>query len=115
MDNIGVEITSIQLPSGSIVVKYANGKTETLPNTCETFHRMHNTWLVPLPPFISDKFKTEMRDITLCTINNNEKCECCIKTFFSSPNEEKVMRFFKYMRNRPDIIPVDKSKWTGAV
>lgn len=111
MDNLGVEITSVQLPSGSIVIKYANGATETLPNTCATYEMMHEKWIIPLPPFITDKYKIQMRDITLCCINKNEKCECAIKDFFASPNEEKVMKFLNYMRNRHITLPEEKAKW----
>lgn len=111
MDNLGVEITSVQLPSGSIVVKYANGATETLPNTCATYEMMHEKWIIPLPPFITDKYKIQMRDITLCCINDNHKCECANMDFFSSPNEEKVMKFLNYMRNRHLTLPAEKAKW----
>jgi len=112
MDNQGVEITSVQLPAGSIVIKYANGATETLPNTHATYEMMHEKWIIPLPPFITDKYKIQMRDITLCCINHNEKCECAIKDFFTSPNEEQVMKFLKYMRSRHIILPEEKAKWT---
>lgn len=112
MDNIGIEIESVEFPGEDIVVKYANGAVETLPNVCETYERIHQKWLIDCPPFISDKFKAEMRNIILCSIREDPECECGCKELFSSPNEEKAKKFLTYLRTRESLIAAEKLKWT---
>lgn len=112
MENPGVEISSVDLSDGNISVTYANGAQEILPNSKETRHAMHEKWIRPNPPFISDKFKVEMKNLSLSCINGDEKCCCAAHDFFSSPNEEKVKQFLTYMRKRDDILPAQRAKWT---
>jgi len=115
MENPGIEISSVDLSNGNITVTYANGATEVLPNSHETRHKMHETWIKPNPPFISDKFKIEMKNLALGCVNGNEKCCCAAEDFFSPPNEEKVKQFFTYMRQRDAILPEQRAKWTKKV
>ena len=62
-----------------------------------------------------DKFKLEMKNLTLACVNGDSKCCCAAETFFSSPNEEKVKTFFTYMRQRESILPEQRAKWTKKV
>ena len=112
MENAGVEIQTVELTSGNIVVKYVNGATESLPNTLDTYKSFHDKWLVNNPPFISDIYKTQMRDIILSSINDNQRCIASLKAFFESPNEESVKKFLTYMRNRDTILPAKRAAWT---
>lgn len=112
MENPGIEISSVDLSNGNITIKYANGASEILPNSHETHHKMHETWIKPNPPFISDKFKVEMKNLTLSCVNGDQKCCRATNDFFSSPNEEKVKSFLTYMRQRDSILPEQRAKWT---
>jgi len=113
MDNTGVDIQSVVLDN-DIVINYVNGASETYPKNVTTYKLFHDKWLVPLPPFISDKFKVQMRNITLATINNSDKSIQELSTYFNPPNEEVVKNFFTYMRSRNVILPPQKQQWTNA-
>jgi len=113
MDNTGVEIQSVVLDT-DIVINYVNGASESYPKNVDTYKLFHDKWLVPLPPFISDKFKVQMRNLTLSTINNNSKSIQELNAYFSPPNEQVVKNFFTYMRSRQAIIPPQKQQWTNA-
>lgn len=112
MENDGLEIVSVQFESGNCVVNYVNGAIETLPVNIETYKAFREKWLVSNPPFISDSYKVQMRNITLASINNNPKCIADLDKFFASPNEETVKKFFIYMRNRDATLPAKKAVWT---
>lgn len=110
MEQQGQNISTVTLENGLITVLYENGEVETLPNAKETYVSMHNKWLVEQPPFISDLYKVQMRNIILTTINNNAKCIYDLYQFFSNGNEEEVKKFLTYMRNRD--LTQEKQKWT---
>ena len=112
MENPGVAIQSVHFESGKIIVNYENGATETLPIDKTTYEAFNQKWLVNNPPFISDIYKTQMRNIILACINTNPRCVADLEKFFSSPNEENVKKFFTYMRNRDAILPAKKAVWT---
>lgn len=112
MEHAGVEIRSVQLADGNVIVTYENDAVETLTNTKDTYTAIYNHWIKDNPPFISDSHKLEMRNITLAAINNNEKCLSDLSAYFQSPNEETVKKFFTYMRKRPEILPEKKAIWT---
>jgi hypothetical protein len=110
MEQENQTITSVSLQDGIISIVYDNGEVENLQRTKETFVAMHNKWLVSQPPFISDLYKVQMRNIILATINNNEKCICDLCTYFSEGNELEVVKFLTYMRKRD--LTEEKNKWT---
>ena len=109
MENKNQEIMSVNLENNLITIAYENGETEILPNTKETYVSMHKNWLVEQPPFISDIYKVQMRNIVLTAINNNEKCIQDLSAFFSPNNQEEVKNFLTYMRKRD--LTVEKQKW----
>jgi hypothetical protein len=111
MENIGVEITSVVLENEKIVLKYANDAIETLPVNEDTFKLFREKWIIPNPPFISDRFKSQMKDIVHTCVHCNEKCCNNLKAFFRSPNEAEVLKFFTYMRKRDEILPAERAKW----
>lgn len=102
-------ITSVNLQNGIISVTYENGEVENLPNDRETYVAMYNKWLINQPPFISDLYKVQMRNIILATINNNQKCINDMCAYFSVGNEEEAKKFLTYMRNRD--LTEEKNKW----
>ena len=110
MDQENQQINSVTLENGNIIILYENGELENLPNSKDTFKQMHDAWLVDQPPFISDLYKIQMRNIILATINNNEKCIMDMCNFFNPGNEEDAKKFLTYMRNRD--LTQEKQKWT---
>lgn len=113
MEQDSQAIVSVSLQDCVISVVYENGEVENLPVSKDTFASMHNKWLLNQPPFISDLYKVQMRNIILATINNNQKCISDLCTYFSVGNEEEVKRFLTYMRNRD--LTEEKNKWTPQV
>jgi hypothetical protein len=112
MENQDIDILSVEFNSENLIVNYINDTTETLPINIDTYKAFYEKWLVPNPPFISDIFKIQMRNITLASINNNQKCIADLNRYFSSPNEEVVKNFLTYMRNRENTLPFKKAQWT---
>ena len=111
MENIGIDIVNVTLDNDEIILKYANDAIETLPVNHTTFKTFREVWLKPNPPFISDKFKSQMKDITHTCVHNDDKCCDKLKQFFRSPNEAEVLKFFNYMRSRDSILPAQREKW----
>ena len=111
MEQQGIDIQSVELPEGSIIIKYVNDAIETLPNNEDTYRLFYETWLKENPPFISDINKVIMRNIILASINNNTKSIDELKQYFATPNEEQVQKFLTYMRKRVDILPEKKAIW----
>ena len=111
MEQIGVEVQSVTLTEGNIVILYENGESETLPNNQDTFRLFYNNWLKDNPPFISDQHKIMMRNIILASINNNQKCLSDLNGFFQPGNEETVKKFLTYMRKREETLPEKKAIW----
>lgn len=112
MENQGIDIQSVGFNSGIVVVSYVNGATESFPANLDTYKAFYHKWLESNPPFISDLYKIQMRNIILASINNNQKCIADLNKFFSSPNEETVKKFFTYIRNREQTLPPKKAQWT---
>lgn len=114
MENKGVDIQSVQLGSENIVISYVNGATESHPNTLDTYKAFNEKWLKNNPPFISDIFKVQMRNIIL-SCNGNFKCQAELQKYFQPGNEESVKKFFTYMRKRDDILPSKRASWSTPV
>ena len=112
MEQPNQNITNITINDNNMHIEYDNNTTEDLSIGKDTYVRMHDVWLKEQPPFISDLFKIQMRNIILATINNNEKCIYDLNTFFSQGNIEEVKRFLTYMRKRD--LTSEKQKWTSA-
>lgn len=114
MEQLGINLKSVILNGETIVINYDNDTVETLNNNLDTYKVMHTTWLVPLPIFITDKFKIQMKNIILASTNTNQKAIDDLKKYFSSPNELEVVKFLTYMRKRAIVIPPQKEQWTVA-
>jgi len=111
MDQAGVDIQSVAISdTNMIVVIFANGIVETLAKDVTTYKHMYEEWLKEEPPFISDIYKVQMRDIILAAINNDQDCINDLDKFFTTENIEQVKDFIIYMRKR-DLTPA-KAQWT---
>jgi hypothetical protein len=109
MEQDNQNIVSVNIETNNMIIVYENGEKETLSITPETYSRMHDKWLASQPPFISDLYKIQMRNIILASINNNQKCISDLNAYFSQGNEAEIMKFLTYMRKRD--LTQEKSKW----
>jgi len=109
MEHTDQTLVSVNIENQTINITYSNGESEILPVSRETYVKMHDKWLVDQPPFISDLYKIQMRNIILATINNNERCIEDLNFFFRDNNNDEVKKFLVYMRNRD--LTQEKQKW----
>lgn len=109
MEQIGVEIKDIDITKTNIIITYENDHIEMISKCCDGYKNMYNEWLLDNPPFISDIFKKQMRDLTLYNINQNIECFNYLNNFFVLENKDNVLRFLNYMRKRD--LTEDKIKW----
>ena len=111
MDQVGVDVQSVAISdTNMIVVVYVNGIVEALTKDVTTYKKLYEKWLKDEPPFISDIFKVQMRDIILASINNDQDCINELDRFFTAENIEQVTAFINYMRKR-DLTHA-KAQWT---
>ena len=109
MENLNNTITDVNISDTTIVIIYDNGNNEIIFKNKEGYGLMHKKWLVPQPPFISDVYKKQMRDIILYDIANNIQCFNDLNTFFVQSNKDNVIKFLNYMRTRN--LKESKSIW----
>jgi len=113
MENTNNTIVSVSIADNKIVVLYDNNNNETIPLNRDSYKKMRDVWLKEQPPFISDKYKKQMNNIILASIQNKEKSISELSEFFSQENEVDIIKFFNYMRVRD--LTEEKSKWTKKV
>lgn len=113
MENTNNTITSVSITDNNVVVLYDNNNQETIPLNTDSYKKMRDTWLKKQPPFISDKYKKNMNNIILASIQNKQKSIQELSDFFKEGNEEEILNFFNYMRNRD--LTDEKAKWTKKI
>ena len=112
MEQVGIDISNIVIDdTNTIVITYLNNEVERLPKTVETYKKLYADWLENDPPFISDIFKVQMRDLILASINNDSSCIEDLENFFTNANIDEVTRFIVYMRKR-DTQPA-RIQWSS--
>ena len=95
--------------TSEIKLFFANNQTETINKGHDGYMLFYNEWLKNEPIFISDKFKAQLRDITLYGLNKNNDSFNNLNKFFVNENKTNMINFFNYMRNRD--LTYDKSIW----
>jgi len=113
MENTNNNITSVSITDNNVVISYDNSNQEFIPLNTDSYKKMRDTWLKDQPPFISDKYKKNMNNIILASIQNKEKSINELSEFFKVGNEEEIIKFFNYMRERD--LTTEKAKWTKKV
>tara|TARA_B110000858_G_C17469491_1_gene322128 strand:+ start:30 stop:371 length:342 start_codon:yes stop_codon:yes gene_type:complete len=113
MENTNNTIVSVSIVDNDIVLSYDNNNKETIPLTRDSYTKMRDVWLKEQPPFISDRYKKQMNNIILASIQNKDKSISELSEFFSEGNEENIIKFINYMRKRD--LTEEKSKWTKKV
>jgi hypothetical protein len=112
MDFKELDIISISFDedNNNLFVTYSNNEIETVPKNDDTYFRMYDEWLLDQPMFISDIFKTQMRELFFVAKNNDEQSLNSLNTFFCESNKDQVLKFLTFMRKRD--LTEEKKKWT---
>jgi len=110
MEHLNNEIDLIVITDDKIMkITYDNKACEEI-NICDKFFvDMRTKWLISQPPFISDRYKNIMNDITLACIHKNLKSINELNNFFTHGNENVFKDFLSYMRKRD--LTEEKKKW----
>lgn len=110
MEYLNNIIIDVDITDTNIIVSYDNNELEKINKSFEGYGKMYVSWLLNNPVFISDIYKKQMRDITLCHLTNNITCFKDLNTFFNNNNKINVINFFNYMRKR-NLNPPNKNPW----
>jgi len=107
MEYLENEIKTIEY--GEIIkIVYDNDEIELIERNKEGYKKLYDAWLKEQPMFISDIFKTQMRDLTFAT-RGNESSINQLNSFLSEENAEQATKFIVYMRKRD--LTFERSKW----
>ena len=112
MDFKELDIISISFDedNNNLFVTYSNNEIETVPKNADTYDRMYDEWLLDQPMFISDIFKTQMRELFFVAKNNDGEALNSLNAFFCESNKDQVLKFLVFMRKRD--LTEEKKKWT---
>lgn len=102
------DVVDVSLTETEINIVYQNGGTEILTKNKDGYKKMFDNWLVEQPMFISDIYKTQMRDLSFGSRNNQASMDN-LNNFFSESNKTEVIKFLNYMRKRD--LTFEKNKW----
>lgn len=102
------DVVDVSLTDTDINIVYQNGGNGILTKDKEGYKKMYDEWLLEQPMFISDIYKTQMRDLSFGSRNNQASVDN-LNNFFSESNKTEVIKFLNYMRKRD--ITFEKNKW----
>lgn len=108
MEQPDEEIKTVSFTDTTVEIIYANDKTETIIKDSEGYKKLYTAWLVEQPMFISDIYKTQMRDLTFAS-RNTIPCVLQMNKFLSETNREEAVKFIEYMRKRD--LTFERQKW----
>jgi acyl CoA:acetate/3-ketoacid CoA transferase alpha subunit len=102
------DVIDVFLTETEIKIIYQNGGNEILTKDKDGYKIMFDGWLKEQPMFISDIFKTQMRDLSFGSRNNQTSVNN-LNNFFKEENKTEVIKFLNYMRKRD--LTFEKQKW----
>ena len=102
------DVVDVSLTETEINIVYQNGGTEILTKNKDGYKKMFDNWLVEQPMFISDIYKTQMRDLNFAARNNHESINN-LNNFLSQENQDEALKFITYMRKRD--LTFERQKW----
>lgn len=111
MENLNDFIQQVDCSNNMIKILYSSGAIENLTNDSVTYDKMYDTWIKNNDVFITDKYKIEMRNISLSFLQKNKACLNELNKFFQQENNDKVKDFLTYMRNRKSLLETERQKW----
>lgn len=91
-----------------IKIIYGGGGNEIITKDKDGYKKLFDGWLVEQPMFISDIYKTQMRDLSFASRGNPEGIQN-LNNFFVDANKVEDIKFFNYMRKRD--LTFEKQKW----
>jgi hypothetical protein len=109
MEYLENEVVSVEFNEISFTLTYDNNETELIERTKEGYRKLYDAWLKEQPMFISDIFKTQMRDLIFAS-NGNQVSMNELNNFLSETNKEQAIKFIVYMRKRD--LTFERAKWT---
>lgn len=112
MEEPDKEIKSLLLTQETIEIIYENDIIEIITKDSNGYKKIHDAWLLEQPMFISDIYKTQMRDLNYASRNNSTSLSQ-LNEFFQPENYEDALKFINYMRKRD--LTFEKQKWTVVV
>lgn len=112
MEEPDKEIKSLLLTQETIEITYENDIIEIITKDSNGYKKIHDAWLLEQPMFISDIYKTQMRDLNYASRNNSTSL-LQLNDFFQPENYDEALKFINYMRKRD--LTFEKQKWTVVV
>jgi hypothetical protein len=109
MEEIDKEIKTLLLTPTTIEITYENDIEEIVNKNAEGYKKLYDAWLLEQPMFISDIYKTQMRDLNFAARNNQTSLNN-LNIFLSEDNYTEALKFITYMRKRD--LTYEKQKWT---
>jgi hypothetical protein len=108
MDFPDEDVLDVLLTYEDITITYQGGGTEVIGKNKDGYKILFDAWLKEQPMFISDIYKTQMRDLTFGARNNQVSVNN-LNSFFTENNKVDVIKFINYMRKRD--LTFEKEKW----
>ena len=103
-------IKSLSFDDTKIYITYSNDSIETIIKNSESYLDLYDDWLLDNPMFISDKYKTQMRELFFAGKNNDIESINNLNNFLSEKNKEEALKFINYMRTRD--LTDERKKWS---
>jgi len=110
MEEIEQDIKDIIFTDTTIEITYNNDIIEIINKNAAGYKKLHDAWLLEQPMFISDIYKTQMRDLNFGSRNNQTSLNN-LNLFLSPENKEEALKFIIYMRKRD--LTFERQKWTA--
>ena len=108
MEQPDIEIKDLEITDIDFKIIYQNDAIEIIEKNKDGYKKLFDAWLIEQPMFISDIYKTQMRDITFGSRNNQTSVNN-LNNFFIENNKIEVIKFLNYMRKRD--LTFEKQKW----
>jgi len=109
MEELEQDIKDLILTETTIEITYMNNVIEIVNKNAAGYKKLHDAWLLEQPMFISDIYKTQMRDLNFAARNNQTSLNN-LNLFFTPDNKEEALKFIIYMRKRD--LTYERQKWT---
>ena len=109
MEQPDEEIKTISFTETTVEIIYANDISEIITKDSAGYKKLYDAWLVQQPMFISDIYKTQMRDLTFAA-RNTIPSVLQMNKFLSEANKDEALKFIDYMRKRD--LTFERKKWT---
>ena len=108
MEQPDIEIKDLEITDIDFKIIYQNDAIEIIEKNKDGYKKLFDAWLIEQPMFISDIYKTQMRDLNFAS-RGNETSINHLNIFIKEENKTEVIKFITYMRKRD--LTFEKSKW----